>query len=128
MKSTQLIDNDVLDDGERRSSSTNVDGKITLPGTEMESCIIEVSEGCRDGGIYVFQQEKELQMPVEPATAKTDCKLIQSAEIVTNYMESNDDDTSSDTSQVHGTPTKKQKTNKRSTVDFSQRDQPDVVQ
>ncbi|KAI7851613.1 hypothetical protein BDC45DRAFT_445268 [Circinella umbellata] len=132
IKSAQLIDNDVLDDGERRSSSTNVDGKITLSATGLELCIIEVSGppevkdythfindrrklavnmkkafrfiiyknkfGTKQmlkrmtiyglqfyehklyiyslkmpqWGLYVFQQEKELHMPVEPATAKTD--------------------------------------------------------
>ncbi|KAI7848062.1 hypothetical protein BDC45DRAFT_575243 [Circinella umbellata] len=43
MKSAQLIDKDVLDDGERRSAGTNVYGKITLSGTGMELCIIEIS-------------------------------------------------------------------------------------
>ena len=43
MKSVQQIDNDVLDDGERRSTSTNVDGKATLSATGIDLCIIEVS-------------------------------------------------------------------------------------
>ncbi|KAI9252992.1 hypothetical protein BDA99DRAFT_520583 [Phascolomyces articulosus] len=198
-KSAQHIDNDVLDDGERRSSSTNVDGKVTLSTTGMELCIIEVSgppevknythfgndrrklainmkkafryiiyknkSGTKNllkrmtiyglqfyerklyiyalkmpqWGVYLFQQEKELQMPMEPTTVKTDvphmvkalwqlkCKLSQSAVTITSYLESNDNDTSSDNSQAHGTPTKKQKRNKRSSTDFSQRDQPNTV-
>ncbi|KAG2221366.1 hypothetical protein INT45_012412 [Circinella minor] len=43
MKAVKHIDDDGLDDKDRRSNSANVDGTITLRSLEIEICVIEVS-------------------------------------------------------------------------------------
>ena len=43
LKAAQNIDNDALDDGERRCSSTNIDGKITTTKANAEILLFEIS-------------------------------------------------------------------------------------